>query len=392
MSTDSLRLDADRKAGQSVSLPVSARAYDAASDRLHEIGAKVTQRKPRVALFAAPETSPAILFGLYDVLGSVGAVYPDMTTGQPGDELLDVSIVAAETEPFRCFGNVLVEPNASIDDGAPYDVVIVCDLYTPIMTAHRDRFAREAEWLRQRHAAGSLIASVCTGSLLLAEAGLLDGQPCAGHWAYADLFRSEYPQVTFDAAAILVLATESDGVITAGGVMAWQDLALHVIARLCGPEHAIRTAKVHLLSGHQEGQLPYAAMVRRIDPDDAVIVRSQEWIADNYADESPVSTMIERSGLLPRTFGRRFRAATGRRPIEYVQEIRIDEARRILESSSLGVDEVGFSVGYQDPTFFRRLFKRMTGLTPAAYRRKFATIAPFVEHSSSEGPVDLAAG
>ena len=349
-------------------------------------------RKPRVALFAAAETSPAILFGLYDVLGSVGAVFPDMTTGQPGDELLDLSIVAAQAAPFRCFGNVLVEPHASIEDGEPYDVIIVCDLYTPIMTAPGDRFAREAEWIRERHAAGSLIASVCTGSLLLAEAGLLDGRPCAGHWAYADLFGSEYPQVTFDAAAILVLATESDGVITAGGVTAWQDLALHVIARLCGPEHAIRTAKVHLLSGHQEGQLPYSAMVRRIDPDDAVIVRSQEWIADNYADESPVAAMVERSGLLPRTFGRRFRAATGRRPMEYVQEIRIDEARRILESSSLGVDEVGFSVGYQDPTFFRRLFKRMTGLTPAAYRRKFATIAPFVEHSSTEGPADLAAG
>jgi transcriptional regulator GlxA family with amidase domain len=98
--------------------------------------------------------------------------------------------------------------------------------------------------------------------------------------------------------------------------------------------------------------------------------------------------MIERSALLPRTFGRRFRAATGRRPMEYIHEVRIDEARRILESSSLPVDDVGFSVGYQDPTFFRRLFKRKTGLTPAAYRRKFATIAPYVG-----GPVrGLAAG
>jgi transcriptional regulator GlxA family with amidase domain len=349
-------------------------------------------RRPRVALFAAPESSPAILFGLYDVLGSVGAVYPDMTTGEPGDALLDLSIVGAQAAPFRCFGNVLVEPHASIEDGERYDVIIVCDLYTPITTGHLDRFVREAAWLQQMHAGGSLIASVCTGSLLLAQAGLLDGRTCAGHWAYADLFGSEYPAVTFDTAAILVLATESDGVITAGGVMAWQDLALHVIARLCGPKHAIRTAKVHLLSTHQDGQLPYAAMVRRIDPNDAAVVRSQEWIADNYANENPVAAMVERSGLLPRTFGRRFRAATGRRPMEYVQEVRIDEARRILESSSLGVDEVGFSVGYQDPTFFRRLFKRMTGLTPAAYRRKFATIVPFAEESAPGGRADLAAG
>ncbi len=346
------------------------------------------ERKPRVALFAAPESSPAILFGLYDVLGSVGAVYPDMTTGEEGDALLDVSIVAADAAPFRCFGNVLVEPNAAIDDADRYDVVIVCDLYTPITTPHGSRFTREAAWLGAMHASGSLIASVCTGSLLVAEAGLVDGRTCAGHWAYADLFASEYPRVTFDPAAILVLATESDGVITAGGVTAWQDLALHVIARLCGREHAIRTAKVHLLAGHQDGQLPYAAMVRLTDANDAAIVRAQAWIADNYATDNPVAAMVERSALLPRTFGRRFRAATGRRPIEYVHEIRIDEARRILESSSIAVDDVGFSVGYQDPTFFRRLFKRKTGLTPAAYRRKFATITPYAERPGT----GLAAG
>ena len=120
-------------------------------------------------------------------------------------------------------------------------------------------------------------------------------------------------------------------------------------------------------------------MVRLTDANDAAIVRAQAWIADNYATDNPVAAMVERSALLPRTFGRRFRAATGRRPIEYVHEVRIDEARRILESSSIAVDDVGFSVGYQDPTFFRRLFKRKTGLTPAAYRRKFATITPYAE-------------
>jgi transcriptional regulator GlxA family with amidase domain len=349
-------------------------------------------RKPRVALFAAPETSPAVLFGLYDVLGTVGAVYPDMTTGAEGDALLDLSIVAAEAEPFRCIGNILIEPTASIDDGKPYDVVIVCDLYTPITTAPRGRFAREAVWLRAMHANGSLIASVCTGSLLVAEAGLLEGRVAAGHWAYADLYGQAYPGVTFDASAILILASEADGVITAGGVTAWQDLALHIIARLCGSEHAIRTAKVHLLTGHQDGQLPFAAMLKRTDANDAAVLRAQEWIADNYATDNPVAAMVERSGLLPRTFGRRFRSATGRRPMEYVHEVRIDEARRILESSSIGVDEVGFSVGYEDPTFFRRLFKRMTGLPPAAYRRKFATIAPVAGAAAARRGEGLAVG
>ena len=160
-----------------------------------------------------------------------------------------------------------------------------------------------------------------------------------------------------------------------------------------GREHAIRTAKVHLLSGHQEGQLPYAAMVRRIDPDDAVIVRSQAWIADNYADREPGrGPWSSGQVLLPRTFGRRFRAATGRRPMEYVQEIRIDEARRILESSSLGVDKVGFSVGYQDPTFFRRLFKRMTRPDAGRVPPKVRDHCSHSWKHRSEKRADLAAG
>lgn len=330
--------------------------------------------KPRVALFAAPETSPAILFGLLDVLASVGAVFPDMTKGEPGDALLDVRIVAADPAPFRCFGGILVEPHESIDGAEPFDVIIVCDLYTPITTAPRGRFAREVEWIRRMHQGGALIASVCTGSLLLAEAGLVDGRACAGHWAYAGLYAAEYPAVDFDASAILVLGSEPDRVITAGGVTAWQDLALHVIARLCGRRHAIETAKVHLLAGHEDGQLPFAALVRLTDADDAVVAGCKTWIADNYAVDNPVAAMVERSGLQSRTFGRRFRAATGERPIDYVHAVRIDEARSVLESSALGVDEVGFAVGYDDPTFFRKLFKRRTGLTPAAYRRKFASI------------------
>ena len=352
----------------------------------------MSETKPRIALFAAPETSAAVLFGLYDVLSTVGAVYPDMTTGVEGEALLDVKIVAAGSSPFRCFGNVLIEPHASIDEADRYDVVIVCDMYTPITTAPHGRFGREAAWIRQQHAGGAVISSVCTGSLLLAEAGLLDGRRSAGHWAYGDLYDAEYPAVAFDAAAILVLTSESDGVITAGGVTAWQDLALHVIARLCGPEHAVRTAKVHLLTGHQDGQLPYAAMVKREHPTDAAVVRAQAWIDENYASDNPVAAMAEQSGLQARTFGRRFRAATGRRPIEYVHEVRIDEARRILESSSLAVDDVGFSVGYGDPTFFRRLFKRMTGLTPAAYRRRFAVIGRPLEASPVGIGGNLAAG
>jgi transcriptional regulator GlxA family with amidase domain len=331
-------------------------------------------RRPRIALLAAPETSASVLYGLYDVLLSVGPMWADMTAGEPRDALLDVSIVAATAEPFRCFGNILVEPHAAIADPGEVDAIVVCDMYTPIDTPPGNGFAVEIDWLRRMHARGTLLATVCTGSLLLAASGLLDGRSCAGHWAYRDLFRSAYPRTRLIPGAILDLSSEPKGLITAGGVTAWQDLALHLIARFCGPEHAARTAKVYLLAGHEDGQLPFSAMTRRVRTDDAVIGACLAWIADNYAAPSPVSAMADRSGLTPRTFARRFRAATGHRPIDYVHALRIEGARLLLEAGGSAIEDVGYAVGYEDPTFFRRLFKRATGLSPGAYRRKYAPI------------------
>ena len=331
-------------------------------------------RQPRIALLVAPETSASVLYGLYDVLLSVGPMWPDMTAADPCDALLEVPIVAASREPFRCFGNILVEPHAAIADVDDVDAVIVCDMYTPINTPPRGRFAVETAWLRRMHERGALLASVCTGSLLLAESGLLDGRSCAGHWAYRDLFLSAYPRIRFVPGAILDLSSEHEGLITAGGVTAWQDLALHLIARFCGPEHASRTAKVYLLAGHEDGQLPFSAMTRRVRTGDAVMLDCLAWIAENYAAPNPVAAMTERTGLTKRTFARRFRAATGHRPIDYVQALRVESARMLLETGAGAIDDVGFSVGYEDPTFFRRLFKRTTGMTPAAYRRKYAPI------------------
>jgi transcriptional regulator GlxA family with amidase domain len=331
-------------------------------------------RRPRIALLVAPETSASVLYGLYDVLLSVGPMWPDMTGAEPGDALLEVLIVAANRQPFRCFGEVLVEPHAALADVDAVDAVVVCDMYAPIDRPPRGRYTAEIEWLRRMHAAGALIATVCSGSLLLAESGLLDGRSCAGHWAYRELFRSEYPAIRFNPDAILDLSSGHDRLITAGGVTAWHDLALHLIARFCGPEHASQTAKIYLLAGHEDGQLPFAAMTRRIRTGDAAIRASLDWIANDYAARAPVQAMAKRSGLHRRTFARRFVAATGHRPIDYVHGLRIEAARTLLESGKRGIYDVGADVGYEDPTFFRRLFKRSTGMTPAAYRRKFAPI------------------
>jgi transcriptional regulator GlxA family with amidase domain len=139
-------------------------------------------------------------------------------------------------------------------------------------------------------------------------------------------------------------------------------------------QDAINTTKVHLLSCHTDGQLPFAAMTQRNQDNDGTIGDCQTWIMENYACSNPVARMTSRSGLQPRTFARRFRAATGYSPLEYAQDLRIEAAKQLLETGTISVEEVSVTVGYEDPTSFRRLFKRKAGLTPTKYRKKFAGI------------------
>ncbi|MDA8637221.1 helix-turn-helix domain-containing protein [Rhodospirillales bacterium] len=333
------------------------------------------QKRPLIALLVAPETSASVLYGLYDVLLSTGVAFSDMVMGAPGKELLDVRIVSAEGKPFHCIGNIPVEPHTGIDQVEAPDAVIVCDLYTSIHDVPRGRYPREVGWLKQKHAEGALITSVCSGALLLAEAGLLNGHQATAHWAYRDMFQRHYPKIEFRNESVLCLAAERDRIVTAGGVSAWHDLSVYLIARFCGYQHAIETAKVFLISGHFEGQSPYSVMTRPMGSADGPISDCQVWIADHYSMSKPVEKMVERSGLNARTFSRRFRAATGYAPIEYVQALRIEEAKQMLETDELSNDEVGAFVGYEDPASFRRVFKRGVGLSPAAYRKKFQRIS-----------------
>lgn len=331
-------------------------------------------RLPQVCLLASAETSPSVLYGLYDVLSTVGAIYREMTVGEAGNQLLDVKVVAATAEPFRCFGDVMVEPHAGIEEVDETEVAIVCDMYQPIDAPPRGRYRREIDWVKRMHDKDAIVASVCSGSLILAEAGLLDGLEAAGHWAYREMFRDHYPKVKLRENAILSLAGERNRIVTAGSVNSWQELAVYLITRLCGPEPALRTAKIHLLSDRTDGQLPFAVMTPRVQRSDAAIGDCQVWIAENYARSNPVARMTAHSRLKPRTFARRFRAATRYQPMDYVHALRVEEAKQLLESTTSSVDDIGQLVGYEDPTSFRRLFKRKAGLTPAAYRRKFVGI------------------
>lgn len=177
----------------------------------------------------------------------------------------------------------------------------------------------------------------------------------------------------------LVVSGEEQRIVMAGGGTTWMDLALFLIARFIGIEDAMRVARVNLIDWHDMGQQPFAALTLARQVEDAVIAKCQAWAAENYDHESPVTRMVERSGLTDRTFKRRFAKATGLSPMEYIHTLRLEEAKQMLEGGDLAIEAVADEVGYEDASFFGRLFRRKVGLTPAQYRKRFRGLRQALE-------------
>ncbi len=353
----------------------------AAMERVGPLQA-MTKRSLHVSLVVFRECDPSIIYGLYDTLWAAGWFGQSGRNEPRASRLFEARIVAAGRRPLELVTGVTITPQNAIADVSRTDIVIVPNvlLESAESVAALDR--RMLDWIRRMHEGGAQLCSVCGGALVLAAAGLLDGRQATTHWSYVPLFKALYPQIALYPERILVQSGVGHSVVCAGGASSWQDLALLLIARHGGTEEAIRISKLFLYQWHRDGQLPYASMNENTDHGDAVISKCQAWLGRNYEGPDIVAKLVDYSGLPKRTFDRRFKTATGYSPLAYVQSLRIEEAKQILETSTSAVADIARQVGYEDLSSFRRLFRRLTGMTPGDYRRKFQvpdTIARIVE-------------
>ena len=332
---------------------------------------RASDHSPSIALLAVEETTPASLYGLQEVLSSVGTVWEELTGDTDSVAPLDVRIVASKPEGVKTTTGAIIVPDNGLDDA---DVIIATDLNLSILASPKGRWPTETAWLTDQYQKGAVVCSVCTGAIMLAETGLLDGLTVTTHWAATRMLGTDYPKVNVEPSWILSLDGDGHRIITSGGVASWEDLALYLIKRFRGQREAIRIAKVFLFGDRSEGQLPFAGLQQHRNHQDAIVQSLQVWLADNYTTHNPVTRMSEMSKMPLRTLARRFRAATGYSPIEYVQTLRLEEAKQMLETSSTTIEDISIDVGYEDASHFRRLFKRKTGITPARYRQKFTSI------------------
>ena len=331
-------------------------------------------RPVEVAILAFPETTASVVFGLYDLFVSAGRDWGFVLEGAPGPALLTPTIVSRHVGPFRAANGVAIVPQAGLEAAASADLVCVPEIAVPPGEPLDGRFADEVAWVRERYAAGATVASACSGAILLAEAGLLDGHDATTHWAYCDVMQRRYPTVRVHPERALVLTGEGQRLVMAGGGTSWLDVALYLIARFVGVDAAMHVAKLNLIDWHAAGQQPFARLARTRQVDDAVVARCQAWISEHYREPAPVTAMVRLSGVAERSFKRRFRAATGMSPLEYVHTLRLEAAKELLETSDRPAEHIAFEVGYEDAGFFRRLFRRHVHLTPSQYRKRFGAL------------------
>lgn len=232
-----------------------------------------------------------------------------------------------------------------------------------------EELARDASWLKRRHAEGAALASVCAGAFLVAETGLLSGRAATTHWVYAETLKERFPDIEVSADKLII---DDGDIITAGGLMAWTDLGLKLVDRLLGPTIMADTARFLLVDPPGREQRYYSNFAPKLHHGDEAILKVQHWLQSSGARDVTLSAMAGRAGLEPRTFLRRFQKATGLKPTEYCQNIRVGRARELLEFTTKSIDQIAWSVGYEDASAFRKVFQKRLGLSPGEYRNRFA--------------------
>ncbi len=307
------------------------------------------------------------LSGPFDVMSSVGMCWEEVS-GESVGTRFDVEIVSERPGTVRTFNHLKISSTRVFQDVEHTDLIIIPSL-APDSKGSCNLSADLIEWLNRQHEDGAVLASICAGSFVLAEAGLLNGRLATTHWAYRDVFRRRYPDVILQPDEML---TDDTRVICAGGSASWQYLTSYLLVRFGGEELASHANRFFLLNGGFDKQTPCIPLAANLSESDLVVREVQLWLKAHISEKNLLPRAVRYSGLTERTFKRRFKSGTQQTPLEYLQNIRIEKAKRLLETPSNTIPDILEKIGYSEDSSFRRLFKRKVGITAYEYRRGFA--------------------
>ncbi|MCP4243418.1 MAG: helix-turn-helix domain-containing protein [bacterium] len=294
----------------------------------------------------------------------------NIVMGEPPRREFDVKIVTADGQPITALNNIPVIPTCSMHDVADVDLIVIPSqgfFYDIESDVHRQR----VDWMTRWYEKGADLASICAGAFVLASTGLLDGRKATTHWGLANQFRERFPKVDLRTD---IMVTEEDRLFCGGGITADLNLSLHLIEKYCGRETALQGSRCMLVDPDRTSQATFAAFIPKKDHEDNEILRAQETIEGGYKENIKMDAVAKQAGMSLRQFNRRFKSATGETAVKYLQHTRVEAAKVLLVTSGRAFDEIAPMVGYENVSFFRRVFKSSTGTTPAEFRRKFRNL------------------
>ena len=326
-----------------------------------------------------------IVLGFDGVLGSVlaGALDLFSFTGVSWQRFLDeeveprfkVQIASLGGGDIRCSNRLMMRAHCDIQDVTECDLLLVPTIGDSIDKVLRQNRELLPHLKRLAHTNAD-IASNCSGAFFLAEAGLLDHKVATTHWGYANKFKADFPLVDLQENQFVTHASDELGsIFCAAGGSAFYDLGLLLIERYCGREISTQMAKTQIIDSKRGNQNSYTNVTLHKSHADQLVKQVQEFIEQNFQQPIQVSSLAAMANITPRTLNRRFQASVAMRPVEYIQAVRIEQAKRLLELGDVSIKSLADQVGYDDISSFTRLFKRATELTPKEYQDKFSRLA-----------------
>jgi transcriptional regulator GlxA family with amidase domain len=282
-------------------------------------------------------------------------------------ELFQIQLAGISKKVDFYGGIFTVKPHTHISSIAKTDLIIIPSLNHNFKNAVKGN-QKLIDWLAMQYKEGAEVASICTGAFMLASAGLLEGKNCSTHWAAADQFKTMFPNVNLQPDQLI---TDEHGIYTNGGAYSFLNLMLYLIEKYFDRTTAIYCSKVFQIEIDRTSQSSFTIFTGQKAHGDETVKKAQDYIEGNLNEKISIEELSSKFSLGRRNFDRRFIKATGNTPVEYAQRVKIESAKKALETSRKNINEVMYEVGYSDVKAFREVFKKITGMSPVDYKKKY---------------------
>jgi transcriptional regulator GlxA family with amidase domain len=282
-------------------------------------------------------------------------------------EMYKIELAGVSKEAEFDDGLLTVKPQANISAISKTDLIIIPSLVSDYQKAvNGNRLL--IDWIAQQYKQGAEIASMCTGTFMLASAGLLDGKNCSTHWSAADTFRTMFPKVNLQADKLI---TDEYGIYTNGGAYSFLNLVIYLVEKYYDRQTAIYCSKIFQIELDRQSQSAFTIFTGQKLHGDEMVQKAQAYIESKVDEKISVENLSSKFAVGRRNFDRRFIKATGNTPVEYAQRVKIESAKKAFETSRKTINEVMYEVGYSDVKAFREVFRKITGMSPLEYRGKY---------------------